>query len=283
MTNPIVDPLVEVPDTSATSNLVDIDATVEGAVTVTLNRPQRKNAFDADLISAMEEAFRTLAGAEGVRVVFVRGAGGTFSAGADLEWMRAAADRSESDNRADAMDLAVMLKQLWDIPALTVALVEGGAFGGGAGVAAACDLAVATADAKFSFSEARLGLVPATISPYVIQAIGPRQARGLFATARVFDAAYAEKIGLVTELVADAAALDAARDRIAREIMACGPLAVAAAKELVSDVYGRPIDHDLMDLTAHRIAAARVGPEGQEGVRAFLERRRPAWADPVAE
>ncbi|MCR5880720.1 enoyl-CoA hydratase-related protein [Phenylobacterium sp. J367] len=279
MTNPIVDPLVEVPDTSVTSNLVDIDATVEGAATVTLNRPERKNAFDSDLISAMEEAFRTLAGAEGVRVVFVRGAGGMFSAGADLEWMRAAAGRSESDNRADAMDLAVMLKQLWDMPALTVALVEGGAFGGGAGVAAACDLAIATKDAKFSFSEARLGLIPATISPYVIQAIGPRTARGLFATARVFDAAHAEKIGLISEVVADAAALDAARDRIAREIMACGPEAVAASKRLVSEVHGRPIDHGLMEHTAHRIAAARVGKEGQEGVRAFLERRKPGWAE----
>ncbi|HEY8617584.1 enoyl-CoA hydratase-related protein [Phenylobacterium sp.] len=227
----------------------------------------------------MEEAFRTLAGAEGVRVVFVRGAGGTFSAGADLEWMRAAADRSEADNRADAMDLAVMLKQLWDMPMLTVALVEGGAFGGGAGVAAACDLAIATADARFSFSETRLGLVPATISPYVVQAIGPRNARGLFATARVFDAAFAERIGLVSEVAADAAALDAARDRIAREILACGPAAVAGSKRLVAEVYGREIDRGLLDLTAHRIAAARVGEEGQEGVRAFLERRKPRWAE----
>jgi methylglutaconyl-CoA hydratase len=278
MSNPIVDPLVEVVDTSATSDLVRIEATVEGAATVVLNRPERKNAFDADLISAMEEAFRTLQGAEGVRVVFIRGAGGMFSAGADLEWMRAAADRSESDNRDDAFEMAKMLKQLWDIPALTVALVEGGAFGGGAGVAAACDLAVATASSRFSFSEVRLGLIPATISPYVVQAIGPRAARGLFATGRVFDAAHAERIGLVSEVVADAAALDAAHDRIAQEIMACAPGAVADAKRLVSDVYGREIDHGLMEETARRIAAARVGDEGQEGVRAFLERRKPAWA-----
>jgi len=278
MSNPIVDPLVEVVDTSATSDLVRIEATVEGAATVVLNRPERKNAFDADLISAMEEAFRTLQGAEGVRVVFIRGAGGMFSAGADLEWMRAAADRSESDNRDDAFEMAKMLKQLWDIPALTVALVEGGAFGGGAGVAAACDLAVATASSRFSFSEVRLGLIPATISPYVVQAIGPRAARGLFATGRVFDAANAERIGLVSEVVADAAALDAAHDRIAQEIMACAPGAVADAKRLVSDVYGREIDHGLMEETARRIAAARVGDEGQEGVRAFLERRKPAWA-----
>ena len=276
MTNPIADPLVEVPDTDAESRLVDIDATPEGVAIVTLNRAFRRNAFNAELIAALHEAFETLQGAEGVRVVFVRGAGGTFSAGADLEWMRDAIDRTEADNRDDAMLMAKMLKSLWDIPALTVALVEGGAYGGGAGLAAACDLAVATADAKFSFSEVRLGIIAATISPYVVAAIGPRQARGLFATGKVFDAAHAEKIGLVSELVADALALEAARDRIAEEIMACGPEAVAASKKLVEDVAYRPID-DVMDETARRIARIRISPEGQEGVRAFLEKRKPNW------
>jgi len=277
MTNPIVDPLVEVVDTSATSSLVRIEATVDGAVTVVMNRPERKNAFNDDLISALEEAFRTLAGAEGVRVVFIRGAGGVFSAGADLEWMRAAIDRTEADNRDDAMAMAVMLKQLWDLPQLTVALIEGGAFGGGAGLACACDLAIGTADTKFSFSEVRLGLIPATISPYVVQALGPREARALFATGRVFDSAYAERIGLLSEVVPDAAALDAAQDRIATEIKACAPGAVGESKRLVSHVHGRHVDHGLLDDTARRIAAARVGSEGQEGVRAFLERRRPSW------
>jgi methylglutaconyl-CoA hydratase len=243
-----------------------------------MNRPARKNAFNDDLISALEEAFRTLAGAEGVRVVFIRGAGGTFSAGADLDWMRAAIDRTESDNRADALELAKMLKALHDLPALTVALVEGAAFGGGGGLAAACDLAVATADARFSFSEVKLGLVAATISPYVIEAVGPRTARALFATGRIFDAGYAERIGLVTEVVADTAGLQTAAHRISGEMVACAPGAVEASKRLVADVAGRVIDRDLMELTAHRIAAARVGDEGQEGVRAFLERRKAAWA-----
>ena len=165
MTNPIADPMVEVPDTDVDETLVQIAATVEGVATVTINRPARRNAFDARLIAALHEAFETLQGAEGVRVVFLRGAGGIFSAGADLDWMREAADRTESDNRDDAYAMAKMLKSLWDIPALTVALVEGGAFGGGAGLAAACDMAVSTADAKFSFSEVRLGLIAATISP----------------------------------------------------------------------------------------------------------------------
>lgn len=279
MTNEIAHPLVEFPDVSATTDLVHISATRAGAVTVTMNRPAKKNAFDEGLISALAEAFDTLAGAEGVRVVFVRGAAGAFSAGADLDWMRAAVDRTEADNRADAMELAKMLKALRDLPALTVALVEGPAFGGGAGLAAACDIAIATADAKFSFSEVKLGLVPATISPYVIEAIGPRTARALFATARVFDAAYAEKIGLVTQTVDDVAALRVAAHEIARDIVACAPGAVEGSKRLVDDVAGRVIDRDLMELTAHRIAAARVGEEGQEGVRAFLERRKPAWAE----
>jgi len=278
MTNPIADPFVEVPDTNAISDLVRMEATPEGVVTVTLNRAAKKNAFDSELIAAMHEAFATLDEQEAIRVVFLRGAGGMFSAGADLEWMRAAADRTEADNRDDALAMAKMLKSLWDIPALTVALVEGGAFGGGAGVAAACDLAISTADAKFSFSEVRLGLIAATISPYVIGAIGPRAARGLFATGKVFDAAYAEKLGLITEVVADTAELEAAAARIAGEMMACAPGAVAASKKLVDDVAYQPIE-DVMEETAKRIARARVGDEGQEGVRAFLERRKPSWAN----
>ena len=279
MTNEIAHPLVEFPDVSATTDLVHISATRAGAVTVTMNRPAKKNAFEEGLISALAEAFDTLAGAEGVRVVFVRGAGGTFSAGADLDWMRAAVERTEGDNRADAMELAEMLKALRDLPALTVALVEGAAFGGGAGLAAACDMAIATTEAKFSFSEVKLGLIAATISPYVIEAVGPRNARALFATGRLFDAAYAEKVGLVTETVADVAALRAAAHRIAGDMLACAPGAVEASKRLVDDIAGRVIDRDLLELTAHRIAAARVGDEGQEGVRAFLERRKPRWAE----
>lgn len=278
MSNPIADPLVEVPDVSPSTDLVRIEATQDGAATVIMNRPARKNAFDANLISALSEAFETLRGAEGVRVIFLRGAGGTFSAGADLDWMRAAVDRNESDNREDAFAMAHMLKALWDLPALTVALVEGGAFGGGAGLVAACDLAIATADARFSFSEVKLGLIPATISPYVVAAIGPRTARGLFATGQVFGAEHALRVGLVGEVVADAEALGAAEARIGGEILACAPGAVADAKRLASDVYAQKIDHGLMEETAKRIAQARVSGEGQEGVRAFLERRKPDWA-----
>jgi methylglutaconyl-CoA hydratase len=176
------------------------------------------------------------------------------------------------------MGLARMLKALWDIPALTVALVQGGAWGGGCGLAAACDIAVAERGAKFGFSETRLGLVAATISPYVIAAIGPRAARGLFASARTFDADEALRLGLVSELVDDAPALAAAADRIAGEAMACAPGAIAASKALVDAVAWRDIDHALMEDTARRIAKARVSEEGREGVAAFLARRAPSWA-----
>jgi methylglutaconyl-CoA hydratase len=278
--NPISDPLVEnviSPDVSEAP--VHIEATLEGVATVTINRAHRRNAFDAPTIAALAEAFETLQGAEGVRIVFLRGSGGSFSAGADLDWMRMAADWSEADNRDDAMGLARMLKALSEVQALTVALVEGSAFGGGAGLVAVCDIAVATANARFAFSEVKLGLTPATISPYVVGAIGPRAAKGLFATGRVFDAAHAQAIGLIQEVVADAAALEAAKARLSDEIMACAPGAVADVKQLVWDVWARPIDHGLMQETANRIARARVSDEGREGVAAFLAKRKPSWAE----
>jgi methylglutaconyl-CoA hydratase len=279
MSNPIADPFVEVPDTDATSELVSIEATEEGAVTVTLNRPQKKNAFDTELIGALRETFETLRDQETIRVVFVRGEGGTFSAGADLEWMRDAIDHTEEDNRDDAMQMAIMLKHLFDIPALTVALVEGGAFGGGAGLAAACDMAIAVKGARFSFSEVKLGLIAATISPYVVAAIGTRRARRLFSSGEVFDADEARHIGLIDEVVADAAALDAAKGRIVAAQRLCSPGAVAESKRLVAEVAGREIDHGLMVHTAKRIAAQRVGADGQAGVRAFLDGKPAPWAE----
>ncbi|MDP1874030.1 enoyl-CoA hydratase-related protein [Phenylobacterium sp.] len=279
MSHPIADPLVEGLDTDATSPLVRLEATVEGVAIVTINRPERRNAFDGALIAALSETFETLHGAEHVRLVFLRGAGGTFSAGADLDWMRAAAGHTEDDNREDAMAMARMLKLLWDIPALTVALVQGGAYGGGAGLAAACDMAIATADAQFSFAEVKLGLVAATISPYVVAAVGPRTARGLFATGRTFDAAHAEKIGLITQVVADDTALDAAIADLSTEMMACGPMAVIESKKIVEHVAYQEIDHGLMEDTAKVIARVRVSDEGQEGVLAFLEKRKPRWSE----
>jgi methylglutaconyl-CoA hydratase len=279
MTNPIADPLVELTDTDALSALVELDASPSGVAVITINRPDRKNAFNAEVIAALSQHFETLKDADGVRIVFLRGAGGAFSAGADLEWMRSAADWTVAENRADALLLAEMLLALRELPQFTVALVEGPAFGGGAGLVAACDYAVAAPDAKFSFSEVKLGLVAATISPHVVSAIGPRRAKSLFATGRIFDAAFAEKIGLVDEVVDAAADLDDAMERLSTEIMACAPGAVAASKALVDDIAGVPIDDELLEETAKLIADRRASEEGQEGVRAFLEKRKPGWAE----
>ncbi len=275
--NPIAEPFVEGHDTDLDGPVI-LDASPSGVAYVTINRPQRKNAFDAATIAALRQAFETLHGADHVRVVFVRGQGGAFCAGADLAWMRDAVEWTEAENRDDALGLAHMLKALHDIPALTVALVEGPAFGGGAGLVAACDSAISTSDARFAFSEVKLGLIPATIAPYVVAAIGPRAAKRLFATAAVFGAEEARRIGLIDEVVADAEALGFAAEKLAQDLAACAPGAVGDAKRLVDAVAFREVDQRLLDDTARRIARARVSPEGQEGVRAFLEKRRPNWA-----
>ena len=278
MTNPIADPLVEVPDTEATTDLVTVEATPDGVATLTLNRPAKRNAFNDEVIAALNQALETLHQADGVRIVFVRGAGSTFSAGADLDWMRGAFERTEADNVEDAYEMAKALKALHDLPALTVALVQGGAYGGGAGLVAACDVAVATADAQFGFTEVKLGIIAATISPYVVAAVGPRMAKRLFATGAAFGAEEAKAWGLVHEVVADAAGLEAAKAEWAGSMGPCAPGAIGASKALVDAVYGQEIDHGLMMETAKRIAEARVSEEGQEGLRAFLERRKPSWA-----
>jgi methylglutaconyl-CoA hydratase len=260
-----------------------------GVAVITLNRPEKRNALDELMIANLAEHLETLKGAEHVRVVFLRGAGESFCAGADIDWMRRGGERTESDNEADAMALARMLKHLHDLPQLTVALAHGAAMGGGAGLIAACDVAVALTDTRFRFSEVRLGLTPATISPYVVEAIGPRWARALFATAESFDGAFAEKIGLVQYSVADAAELDAMMEHLSRLAMEAAPGAVTDAKALVRfliDDAVRPrtlglgahaIDDHVMKETAKRIAKRRASSEGREGLAAFLAKRKPEW------
>ena len=275
--NSIAQPLVPDAAPDADDDLVQIDSTTDGVVFVTINRPAKKNAFDAATIAALHEAFETLHGADRVRAVFIRGAGGTFSAGADLNWMRDAAGWSESDNRDDAMGLAKMLKALHDIPALTVAVVEGNAMGGGAGIVAACDMAVAVEGARFAFSEVKLGLIPATIAPYVIKAVGARRARQLFLTANAFDADYAAHAGLI-DLVLPEGSVDEFISMLSDSLTNNAPGAMGEAKRLVNDIAHHKIDNGLMDETAKRIARARVSEEGREGVAAFLEKRAPNWA-----
>lgn len=276
--NAIAHPLLADAAPDADPSLVQIDSTPEGVVFITINRPEKKNAFDAATIAALREAFETLHGADHIRAVFLRGAGGTFSAGADLSWMRDAVEWSESDNRDDAMGLARMLKALHDIPALTVALVEGAAMGGGAGLVAACDMAVAVEGSRFAFSEVKLGLIPATIAPYVIEAVGARKARQLFLSANIFDADYAAHVGLI-DMVLPEGSVDEFISMLTDSLTANAPGAMGEAKRLVHDLAGRHLDHGLMEDTARRIARARVSAEGQEGVRAFLDKRPPRWAE----
>ena len=276
--NAIAHPLLADPAPDANDDLVQIDSTVDGTVFITINRPAKKNAFDAATIAALNEAFETLHGADNVRAVFIRGAGGTFSAGADLQWMADAAGWSEGDNRDDAMGLARMLKALHDIPALTVAVVEGAAMGGGAGIVAACDMAVAVEGSRFAFSEVKLGLIPATIAPYVIEAVGARKARQLFLTANTFDADYAAHAGLI-DMVLPEGMVDEFISMLTDSLSLNAPGAMGEAKRLVRDVAGQKIDSNLLEETAKRIARARVSEEGQEGVRAFLDKRKPRWAE----
>ncbi len=276
--NAISHPLLADAAPDADPSLVQIDSTPEGIVFITINRPEKKNAFDAATIAALREAFETLHGANHIRAVFLRGAGGTFSAGADLSWMRDAVEWSESDNRDDAMGLARMLKALHDIPALTVALVEGAAMGGGAGLVAACDMAVAVEGSRFAFSEVKLGLIPATIAPYVIEAVGARKARQLFLSANIFDADYAAHVGLI-DMVLPEGSVEEFISMLTDSLTANAPGAMGEAKRLVHDLAGRHLDHGLMEETARRIARARVSAEGQEGVRAFLDKRPPRWAE----
>lgn len=258
-------------------DLIKLDVTRAGVAVVTLNRPDVHNAFNAELIAELTDVFAMISDQPGIRMMILRGEGKSFSAGADLEWMKLAALKTREDNEADAENLAEMLQRLYEMPQMTLALVQGAAVGGGAGLVAACDVAIAMASAKFSFSEVRLGLTPATISPFVIEAIGPRWARALFVTAESFDAAYAEKIGLVQYVVQTSDEMAEMEEHVAKLVFSAAPGAVADAKKLVRDVAGRPVDKEIGRKTAKRIAARRSSAEGKEGVSAFLEKRAPSW------
>ena len=244
--------------------------------TLWLNRPGVHNAFDDVLIGEMSAALAELADDPAVRVVMLAGKGRSFSAGADLEWMRRMAACSEWENEADARALSELMHRLDTMPKPTIALVHGVAMGGGVGLVAACDMAIAEEDAVFAISEVRLGLIPAVISPYVIAAIGGRAARRYFLTAERFGASQAMALGLVSAVV-PAGGLAAEGANLAAILCQNGPEAIAEAKRLVAAVAARPIDVELRADTARRIARQRASAEGREGVAAFLEKRRPRW------
>jgi methylglutaconyl-CoA hydratase len=246
---------------------------------IALNRPEVHNAFDETLIGELTDALAAADADADVRAIVLCATGRSFCAGADLNWMRRMAGYGKAENLADARALARLMSTLAGVSKPTVARVHGNAFGGGVGLVACCDIAVAAQEASFAFSEAKLGLIPATIGPYVVEAIGPRQARRYFVTGERFDAAEARRIGLVHEIV-PAAAIDARMSEVVDALLQAGPNAQAEVKALVRAVAHRPIDAAVIEATARHIARVRASPEGREGIAAFLERRAAAWVPP---
>ena len=244
--------------------------------TLWMDRPEVFNAFNEHLIAELADACRALDADASVRVVVLAGRGKHFSAGADLNWMRRAADSTEAENLADSRKFAAMLRALSGMSKPTIARVQGAALGGGTGLAAACDMAIAADDASFATSEVKFGIIPAVISPYVLRAIGPRHALRYFQSAERFGAADAKTMGLVNEVVT-LDELDAAVDRLAQALLACGPQAQLAAKQLIAALAGRPIDDAVSEETATRIARQRATSEAREGFAAFFDKRSPAW------
>lgn len=244
--------------------------------TLWMDRPEVFNAFDEQLIDDLQSACAELDADASVRVVVLAGKGRHFSAGADLNWMRRASGYTEEENRADARRFAAMLRRLAGMSKPTIARVQGAALGGGTGLAAACDMAVASRDASFATSEVKFGIIPAVISPYVLRAIGPRQALRYFQSAERFGAERAYEIGLVNE-VCELEDLDATVARIVEPLIAGAPLAQQAAKDLIAAIDGRAIDDAVSEETAQRIARQRATDEARDGIAAFLDKRSPSW------
>ena len=257
---------------------LDIRRTSRFVVEVWLDRPDVRNAFNDGVIAELHAAFTTFAADGELRVIVLGGRGKAFCAGADLAWMRAMAGFDWERNRADAQALADMLWAVWRCPVPVVGRVHGDCYAGGVGLAAVCDVLIAAEGVNFCLSEAKLGLLPGTISPYVIRAMGEQAARRYFVTAERFSAAQAAAMGFVHEVVAPDA-LDAKVAEIVATLVANGPMATRACKQLVQDVAGRPLDRTLRDETARRIADIRASDEGREGVQSFLNKRKPNWLE----
>lgn len=243
---------------------------------VTLTQPEKHNAFDDSVIADLTDAFDLVTEDPNIRVLVLSGEGKSFSAGADLEWMRRMSDYDEFENLTDAKSMANMLKTLNDCPKPTIARVHGAAYGGGVGLVACCDMALATENTKFCFSETKLGLAPSTISPYVINAISEKNARRFFLTAEVFDSYTAKEIGLIN-MVTNNNQIDIEIDGLINNLLENGPMAIAACKELINEVgRGKP-KQSIIDYTANHIAKLRASDEGIEGLNAFLHKRKPIW------
>ncbi len=244
---------------------------------VVLNRPEVRNAFNAALIAELHEAFDSLGADDGVRAIVLQGEGKTFCGGADINWMRASLDLTLEENVEDASAMSRMFRAIDRVPKPTIARIHGAALGGGAGLVAVCDIALASRETVFGFTETKLGILPAVISPFVLAKIGYSHARALALTGERFDAARAHAIGLVHDIAADETALDRAVASALAQLASASPTAIAATKALFARVAETSYDATL-EVTARAIAAQRTSPEGQDGLRAFLEKRSPAWA-----
>jgi methylglutaconyl-CoA hydratase len=253
-------------------------AAQHGVGVIWMNRPEVRNAFNETMIAELTQAFKAADADESIRAVVLAGHGPAFCAGADLNWMKKMSGYTLKENHADAMLLAVMLNTIYMMKKPTIARVHGPAFAGGMGLVAACDIAIAAQEAEFCLSEAKLGLSAATISPYVVAAIGERYARRYFLSAERFTAAEAYRIGLVHDIV-QLVELDASVNAVLGHLLSASPAAVAASKELIRAVARAPIDQNMIVDTATRIAMARASADGKEGIRSFLEKRKPAWAE----
>lgn len=249
----------------------------EGVATLTLHRPEVRNAFNDELITEIRLAFERMAHEAEVRVVVLAAEGPAFCAGGDLNWMRRMADYSEADNLRDAGELAAMLQAIDRCPKPTIAKVQGDVYAGGMGLISACDMVVSVDAAQFCLSEVKIGLIPATISPYVMRAMGVRASHRYFLTAERFSAAEAHRLGLVHERVSTLEELDAKVQELTRALLQASPEALAACKALLHQVAGREINADLIAMTVREIAAIRASEQGREGLQAFLQKRKPAW------
>ena len=258
------------------SRTLDVRHTSPHVAEVWLNRPEVRNAFNDGVVAELTQTFTELAAQVGLRAIVLAGHGKAFCAGADLSWMRSMSDYTWAQNHADASALAQMLWTLWSCPVPVIGRIQGDCYAGGVGLAAVCDVVVAAEGVHFCLSEAKLGLLPATIGPYVVRALGEAAARRYFLTAERFSATRAAQLGLVHEVV-PAERLDAQVAEIVTALVANGPAAVKACKQLVKDVAGQPITPLLREDTARRIADIRASAEGREGVRAFLDKREPSW------
>jgi methylglutaconyl-CoA hydratase len=258
-----------------------LEITAQGAGVITLNRPDIHNAFDDQLIRDLTRALQKLEQHPNVRLVILKASGKSFSAGADLNWMRRMADYSWSENYQDSLALASLMQTLYQLKKPTLALVQGATFGGGVGLVACCDIALASDKAVFCLSEVKLGLIPAVISPYVIKAIGKRHASRYFISAEKFDAHRAQAIGLVHEVLAGDS-FESDCEKFISNLLNNGPQAIQAAKSLINFVDNTPYDEEMIRETAQKIADIRSSKEGKEGVSAFLEKRAPAWQTEAA-